>query len=224
MSVARAVVFAKLPIVGQVKMRLADGVGAEKAAELYRLWVPPFIEMLCGIGPLLSTEVCLAVDSSQDRSEALQQARTWLPFAIDFGFQSGEGLGEKLKDSFDRQFEAGWEAVIALGSDSPQLTPSDILANLSLLRDNKMVVGPAEDGGYYAIGLRQRPGNLFDPVRWSCAHTLEDTRKGGEKNGWQVSLGPSSYDIDTMAGLERLLREDVHGKWGALREVLERGG
>jgi rSAM/selenodomain-associated transferase 1 len=218
---SRAVVFVKLPVPGKVKTRLAREIGEEKAASLYRTWTPPFVEMLTQV-PNLSTEVCLAVELGDDASIVLAQARQWLAAPVDWGFQEGEGLAERLRRAFENQFEAGWKSVLVVGSDSPQLSEEALTANLLLLGEGEVVLGPAEDGGYYCIGLQQPPGSLFDQVRWSSVHTLEDTLRAAQAQGWKTCLGPPTYDIDTLADLERLLREAPQGRWEELHRILGR--
>lgn len=218
---SRAVIFVKLPVPGKVKTRLAREIGEEKAALLYRAWTPPFVEMVTQVTNL-SAEVCFAAEPGEDASIALEQAQQWLTAPVDWSFQEGEGLAEKLRRAFENQFEQGWKSVLVVGSDSPQLSEEALTANLLLLAEGEVVLGPAEDGGYYCIGLRQPPGGLFDQVRWSSVHTLEDTLRAAQAKGWRTCLGPPAYDIDTMADLERLLGEAPEGRWEELHRIMGR--
>lgn len=217
----RAVVFARLPRPGLVKTRLAASVGDEKAAALYQSWVPPFVARLTAI-PGLSVEVCLdpAETVPAERGAPINEATEWIPTNVDWGFQEGAGLTERLTNAFDRQFDAGWTSVLAIGSDSPQLEASLIRQLMKLLDTHPVVLGPAEDGGYYAVGLRQPPGSLFEGVRWSSDQTCRDTIRAAEGLGWHCGHGPMSYDIDTLADLERLIAEDREGQWGDLGRIL----
>ncbi|MCA9449923.1 MAG: hypothetical protein KC931_22570, partial [Candidatus Omnitrophica bacterium] len=93
----RLVIFAKLPRIGRVKTRLARSVGDRKALALYRDWVPPFINRLVEELPEASIEVTLAVDAaSEDATASIQEAQRWLPAALDWSIQEGNGLGERL--------------------------------------------------------------------------------------------------------------------------------
>lgn len=218
----RLVVFAKLPIQGRVKTRLAESIGAEKTLRLYREWVPPAIEKLLSLGPSVSIEITLdppAVEGVSD-AEALDQARSWIPLPVDWSLQSGPGLGERLTEAFDRQYASGWTRVFALGTDSPHLTTEDLTANFRLLDRNDLVLGPTEDGGYYAVGLKSPPDGVFAGVRWSSESTLADTEANARRKGWSVGLGPMSFDIDTFEDLDRLMREGAAAEWGTLRRIL----
>lgn len=218
----RLVVFARLPLRGRVKTRLAESIGEEKTLRLYREWVPPALERLLSLGPSVSIEITLAApaDEGVSDADALDQARSWIPLPVDWSFQSGPGLGERLTDAFDRQFNAGWTRVFALGADSPHLTTEDLIANFRLLEGNDLVLGPTEDGGYYAVGLKSRPNGVFAGVRWSSEFTLADTEANARRKGWTVGLGPMSFDIDTLEDLNRLIREGAAAEWGTLRRIL----
>lgn len=220
----RLIVFAKLPIPGEVKTRLAESVGTEKAAALYRAWVPSFLETLVGLGERFSIEVCVARPEGgfPTDDETLARSRIWLPYPVDFSLQEGAGLGERLRIAFGRVFESGWTKVLIFGSDSPQLTTGDMEANLRLLDGHDLSLGPAEDGGYYAIGLSRPPGELFEKVRWSGPHTLADTEEAARAMGWTVAFGPQHYDIDTFEDLNRLIRSDPE-RWTSLQGILNGG-
>jgi hypothetical protein len=220
----RLIVFAKLPIPGEVKTRLGEAVGIERAAAIYRAWVPTFIETLLELGDRVSIEVCVAPPNEvyPTPEEIVERARRWLPYPVDFALQVGVDLREKLRNAFDRSFKAGWAAVLVLGSDSPQLTAEEIRTNLNLLSDHELSLGPAEDGGYYAIGLSRPPGELFEKVRWSGPHTLADTEEAARAMGWTVAFGPQHYDIDTFEDLNRLIRSDPE-RWTSLQGILNGG-
>ena len=217
----RAVVFAKLPEKGRVKTRLGETVGNDSAASLYGAWVPPFLESLCELSPELSVEVCLEgppANGSASKDDHLQEARKWLDFPVEWGLQEGDDLSARLRNAFDRQFDDGWHSAFAISTDSPHLSHADILENVRLLETHEVVLGPTEDGGYYLVGLNQKPGDLFDTVRWSTRDTLEDTRSAAEERGRSVALGPRSYDIDTRADLERFLRENRGERWKTVHQ------
>ncbi|NUN96659.1 MAG: TIGR04282 family arsenosugar biosynthesis glycosyltransferase [Candidatus Omnitrophica bacterium] len=217
---ARAMVFAKLPAVGCVKTRLAREVGELAAARLYEAWVPPFVATLTSMAPAVSVEVCLAVEPGVDHAHAAEQARQWLSTEAEVAFQCGEDLGLRLKHAFDRQFDRGWTQVLAIGSDSPQLSADIVRENLRLFENSDIILGPASDGGYYLLGLSRPPEDMFETVRWSCSTTFEDTLRAAKRKGWRAGIGPESYDIDTLADLERLLGEG-EGDWSFLRRFLE---
>jgi len=218
----RLVVFAKIPQPGGVKTRLAESVGPETACELYRTWVPPFVrELLRGGSASLEVSLAPSTKDMSDEKAILDRAMTWIPGVIDWSFQTGDGLGARLASAFEKQFDRGWKRVLALGSDSPHLSWNDLKRCIDLIESRDLVLGPTEDGGYYAVGMKSRPGDLFNGVRWSSSMTLEDTRSKAESQGWSVGLGPVNYDIDTIDDLNRLIRERAVDCWTQLENLLK---
>lgn len=213
----RLVVFARLPRPGETKTRLAEEWGEAKAAALYAAWVPPLVQRLLG-SSLFSVEIALAPSPAA----RLDEAREWLGIDTELlSFQVGDGLGRRLAHAFDRSFSAGFQKVLIIGSDSPQLTVSDIQVHSILLETHDVVLGPAEDGGYWLVGLRRRPENLFEKVRWSTPDTLADTQQAARAKGWSVGMGPMRLDIDTPRDLIKFLATDLTGEWGYLRAILD---
>lgn len=91
--------------------------------------------------------------------------------------------------------------ALIVGTDIPGLEPGDIAAAIRLLGRHEAVFGPAEDGGYWLVGLARRrsiPRTLFGNVRWSGPHALEDTLAGLPK-AWRVGFLSSRADIDDGA-------------------------
>lgn len=213
-------VFVKPPIPGEVKTRLAREVGPETACRLYRAWVPPLIETLLRIEET-RIEICLAPPREEpDREEVLARARKWLPFPVRWSWQRGEELGERLANAFRTSLETGSKSVFAVGSDSPHLADKHLQENFNLLEEKDLVLGPAEDGGYYTVGMKRDPGDLFQNIPWSTESTLEATRKAARARGWSVGLGPESFDLDTVEDVLRLIEEDPD-RWRFLKEILE---
>ncbi len=220
----RLVVFAKFPQPGRVKTRLAETIGPEKACQLYRAWVPPFIQYLSKHHHKeISIEIALAPPESDSVTEEsmLENARNWIPEKVDWGFQSGTGLGERLTRAFEYQFEHGWTQVFAIGTDSPQIPWPSFLRCFNLLKDCDLVLGPTEDGGYYTVGMKKRPGDLFREIRWSSPLTLKDTRLSAQNLGWTVGIGPLEYDLDTIEDLNRLIEERAVDYWPELKAILK---
>jgi glycosyltransferase A (GT-A) superfamily protein (DUF2064 family) len=98
--------------------------------------------------------------------------------------------------------------VVIIGTDIPDIARAHIAAAFRLLGRHDAVLGPAEDGGYWLVGLRRCPRILrpFGGVRWSSAHALGDTL--GNLRGRSVALLPTLRDVDTAADLERYA-----GRW-----------
>lgn len=201
------VVFARQPVAGQVKSRLAAGIGDEAAAEVYRAFVRDVLNSLAQSGA--RGVVAFTPDVPVARDEFMQLApaewRLW---------PQPEGvLGQRLRACFEQQFRDGVERVVIVGSDAPSLPREIYLEAAERLAGHDVVLGPAFDGGYYLIGLR-RPADalasaaawctLFQGIDWGEPHVLSQTVAGVTAAGLSLALLPPWYDVDTVSDLQFL--------------------
>lgn len=101
-------------------------------------------------------------------------------------------------------------AAVAIGADSPLLTPADLTEAFARLASGNAVLGPCEDGGFYLLGLPSCPPNLLATIPWSSPLTCEATHSRLTSHGMRVSLLGPRFDIDNLADLQRLHRELQH--------------
>jgi len=128
--------------------------------------------------------------------------------------QCGDSLGARERGVFEDLFGLGFSPVVLVGSDLPTLPMSridDAIGRL-LAGHDRVVLGPADDGGYYLMGLSRNPvtaaiPDLFTTIRWSSEWTRDDTVAAAERCGLRVELLDAWYDVDDGAGLARLQRE-----------------
>jgi glycosyltransferase A (GT-A) superfamily protein (DUF2064 family) len=131
----------------------------------------------------------------------------WTELGIPVRLQQGAGLGQRLHHAASTALAEGHRACAIIGSDSPTLPPDHVRKLLAAQSD--VALGPAEDGGFYAIVFRRTALHMFDGVAWSTPETLRQTEASTTRAGLTVSLGPSWFDVDTPEDLERLSRSDV---------------
>ncbi len=117
-------------------------------------------------------------------------------------------LGERMRAALARLVDNGAHSAILVGTDIPLLT----VAHLAAARDRLeaaggVVLGPAEDGGYFLVGMQQVHAALFDGVEWGTSSVLTDTLRLAERAGIEARLIEGCYDIDTMDDLRRLERD-----------------
>lgn len=195
----RLIIFVKAPVIGRCKTRLAKDIGAGRAIAFYRHATKRLTGELAGNK---SWQTILAIDPYTALSASL-----W-PSNIARISQGSGDLGARMGAVF-RQMPPG--PVIIIGSDTPHISRRHIAEAFDRLNRKDAVFGPAADGGYWLIGLnRQKPAaHLFDAVRWSSAHTLEDTIASLPKF-FQVGYLPTLHDVDTGAdyrqGVKQLRR------------------
>ena len=129
--------------------------------------------------------------------------------------QRGDDLGERERSVFSALFAAGFKKVVMVGSDLPTIPVDHVRSAFNELgvRTKRVVLGPAEDGGYYLMALaksgagREDLPDLFSHIRWSTAKTLSDTTAAAARAGLDVRLVPAWYDVDDEDGLARLRQE-----------------
>lgn len=198
-------IICKAPEPGRAKTRLAASIGAQAAAEL----------SACFLGDLAATieSVPNALESrgiavyAPAGGEAL--LRSLLPPSFSFLLQTGRDLGEVLLGATRALLESGYQGVLLVNGDSPTL-PSRLLVQAieGLQRDDdRIVLGPASDGGYYLIGLKRPHARVFAEVRWGTPSVFEETCTRAHEIGLPVVVLPEWYDVDDEETLRALQRE-----------------
>jgi uncharacterized protein len=134
------------------------------------------------------------------------EIRAVTPFQAAFLPQRGSTLGERMREGARDLLTSGFDAVVLIGSDLPTLPPAHIRAALDILmrRGEVLVLGPAEDGGYYLIGLTQSRPEFFEHIPWGTPLVLQRTREAAEALGIPVETMPLWYDVDSAPDLRRV--------------------
>ena len=190
----RLVVFARQPVVGRAKSRLAAGIGAARAAAVYEVLLEHTMWIARESG--VAAQIWFAEEPDAHWAKALG-----LPFET----QEAGDLGRRMACCFDHLFAGGSNKVVLIGSDTAHLEPDHIPAALAALDDHPVVLGPAEDGGYWLVG-QQAPGvDLFSGIPWSQPTTLAATRARLQSLGADWFELESLPDIDTEEDLRRVV-------------------
>jgi glycosyltransferase A (GT-A) superfamily protein (DUF2064 family) len=130
--------------------------------------------------------------------------RSLFPGASGFISQEGESLGIRMRNAFLTLYAEGVERVCAVGCDCPDLCESDITETFALLAGGaQVVIGPAEDGGYYLVGCTREGLPVFSATAWSTPELLDQTMHIVEKHGLRSALLATRSDIDTMEDYRR---------------------
>ena len=190
------VIFAREPVAGRVKTRLAVGVGAEAAAEIYISLLDHTDETSLASG----VEVFLSLAQEPDRE--------WVDgLSLPFEVQGGGDLGERMVVCFRRRFTEGASRTVIIGSDNHRLRQDHIRSAFAALKDNPVVLGPAEDGGYWLVGQREPGVDLFSDIPWSAPNTLEATRSRLQNLGVKWNELETLPDIDTEEDLRKAIND-----------------
>ena len=124
------------------------------------------------------------------------------------------GFGRCLLQAARSLFDRGHDAVCLLNSDSPTLPTSLLSRAARALAEagDRVVLGPADDGGYYLIGMKAPHVHLFEDIDWSTSRVAEQTRQRARALGLSVVELDTWYDVDDAAALTRLCRDSGVGK------------
>jgi glycosyltransferase A (GT-A) superfamily protein (DUF2064 family) len=119
------------------------------------------------------------------------------------------GLGMSLRQASADLLADGYKGVCLINSDSPTLPTSILLetADILLRSEDRLVLGPCSDGGYYLIGLNHRHDEVFEDIAWSTDQVLRQTLERAKDIDLPVILMPEWYDVDDAASLKQLLDE-----------------
>jgi uncharacterized protein len=191
---AQLVVMAKRPKLGLVKTRLAKGIGAVEATRFYRRTGLDLLRRLAP-DPRWQTLLALAPDG------AVHDAGIW-PAGLPRVAQGPGDLGARM-GRLMRDLPPG--PVVIVGSDIPDIGAAHVAQAFRELGAADAVFGPADDGGYWLVGLKRIPRvtEIFDNVRWSGPHALADTRANAARAGLGVAMLGMLSDIDTAEDYAR---------------------
>lgn len=186
------IVFAKNKLFGKVKTRLAKTIGEESAYEVY--------EALYHITEQESCAVSTA-DVEVHYSHFID-AETWVDCRK--FVQVGESLGERMKHAFTEGFKQGYQTIIGIGADLPEIQHELIEEAFRKLESSDFTFGPAEDGGYYLVGMSNASGRyIFDDKPWSTKELLKITKAEIVSKKQSITFLETLNDIDTVEDLEK---------------------
>jgi rSAM/selenodomain-associated transferase 1 len=186
------ILFAKAPIAGRVKTRLQPEVSPAQAAALHEAFVRDMLASLLEMADRFDIE--LHTDTCTDAFSDVKVARR---------LQIEGDLGRRMRHAIEAGLGEGRPQVMIVGSDAPNL-PIGYLARL-LASPAAVALGPAEDGGYYAISCRAVAAGMFARVEWSSPDALRQTVEACQACGLTTELGEPWSDIDTARDLARLI-------------------
>jgi hypothetical protein len=196
-------VMAKAPRAGHVKTRLVPPLTQEEATELYRCLL---LDKILQVGTLSGVDPYLAYTPP----EAQAQMASLAPQGFTLIPQVGSDLGDRLHHLSEILLGRGHPGVIIIDSDTPTLPSTYLLDALDRIQNEStdLVLGPAEDGGYYLIGLKRPCRSLFDSIPWSGPSVLSETLRRASAQRLEVATLPTWFDVDTASDLLRL-RNDL---------------
>lgn len=185
-------IFARNPVLGKVKTRLAKSIGDQNALEIYQHLLKHTVSVTQG----------LQVDKRVCYSERLIENDGWPNTFFQKRVQNGNDLGQRMQHAFQTAFEEGYQKVVIIGTDLLELKQTHIEEAFRKLDTSDFVFGPAEDGGYYLMGMCNFNPQLFVYKKWGTKTVLEDSLKDliGKKVGFLETLN----DIDVVEDITEI--------------------
>ena len=199
----------KAPQPGAAKTRLAKAIGTVAASELCACFLRDVAAAIQAVPESLGRRG-YAVYAPAGAEQVLGEL-----FPEEFGLllQAGRDLGEALFGATRDLLLARHDCVLLVNGDSPTLPTHFLVQAIEALRDSgdRMVLGPASDGGYYLIGLKRPHKELFAQIEWGTQTVFDRTRDRAAEIGLATTLLPEWYDIDDFDTLG-WLRDELTGK------------
>lgn len=158
-------IFTRNPKLGKVKTRLAKTIGDEAALDVYK-------HLLNHTKQVTKNLSC---DKAVYYSVKVRENDIWDATTYQKHLQNGNDLGIRMLNAFQQAFSTGYEKVVIIGSDLPDLTSEHINEAFEKLNSNDVVMGPAEDGGYYLLGMKKLHANIFQNKNWGTSTVRKDT-------------------------------------------------
>jgi rSAM/selenodomain-associated transferase 1 len=180
-------VFVKNPELGKAKTRLAKTVGDRKALDIYL--------------QLLRYTKSTLDKTSQDKQVHYSSFVDSTDFWEEGNYHKSKqhedtDLGKKMAYAFQQNFKSGYQKVVIIGSDCPEISKEVITKAFKELDTNDVVFGPAEDGGYYLLGMNKMIPELFDNKTWSSDSVIADSIKDCKAQNLSYSLLATFSDVD----------------------------
>jgi rSAM/selenodomain-associated transferase 1 len=207
-------VMTKAPQAGRVKTRLIPPLTPEEAAELNKCF-------LRDTAAAISIACCRRPAGDEGKTARSSAIAVYTPVGAesvytdvlpaDFSLlpQRGDNFGERLYFAVEDLFKCGFASVCLIDSDSPTVSAEHFAKAVEILgaTEDRAVLGPSDDGGYYLIGVKKPHRHLFEQIDWSTERVLNQTIQRATEMRLEVQLLPTGYDIDDGASLHRLRNE-----------------
>jgi len=192
------IIYARKPEAGKSKTRLGAGIGYEQAAGVYARILFTYLGDLLRSGALKDVQFTLSV-ADEESVEFFKAAYPEFRVAK----QCPGELGERMKASFDDVFSLGADAAVLTGSDIPMLDATWIVKAFERLQQTEVVFGPADDGGYFLVGMQVPGWDIFQDIPWSTVEVMHQTQARAAALGLKSELLPGTFDLDTVAEYDR---------------------
>lgn len=179
-------IFVRNPELGKVKKRLAASIGKKEALEIYNMLLKKTAKITRD----------LPCSKTVYYSERVEKDDIWNNAIYNKKVQIGKDLGSRMENAFRDEFNKGYQNIIIIGSDLYDLTPQELEKAFMLMEKNDFVIGPAEDGGYYLLGMKSLHPTIFKNKKWGTSSVFHDTME--ELKNKKIEILNFHNDIDVL--------------------------
>ncbi|MGA7937789.1 MAG: TIGR04282 family arsenosugar biosynthesis glycosyltransferase [Kovacikia sp.] len=208
------IIFTRYPEPGKAKTRLIPALGPRGAAELHRQMAEYTLAQVRQFRAMRSLSVEVRFVGGD-----LTQMEGWLGSDLAYKPQGAGDLGDRMFHACQSAWNDGYHSMVILGTDCPELDAALLQKAFQELQQQDLVVGPATDGGYYLIGLRQPVPELFQGITWSTSTVFQQTLEIAAALGLTIACLPTLSDVDQPEDLKIWQRRMGSGARG-----VEHGG
>ncbi len=194
------IIFTRYPEAGRSKTRLVPVLGADGAARLHQKMAENTVEQARCLQQIVAVDIEVWFVGGD-----LDLMTAWLGEDLVFQQQPIGDLGDRMCAAMKSAFSKGYQAVVIVGTDCPDLDATLLADSFQALQHHQLVIGPAIDGGYYLIGLQALIPELFAGINWSTATVLPETLAIADRLGLKPLLLPCLTDIDVPQDLDYLV-------------------
>lgn len=189
------IIFAKAPLLGQVKTRLMSSLTEKERLNLYESLLKGTLRKLTGIEDV-DTFICYWPPDANDY---------FAQFSLESFPQSDGDIGIKMFNALKKVFDSSYKKAVLVGVDIPDISSKTASKAFEILNKKDLVFGPARDGGYYLVGMKWPMREIFEGIEWSTKETLKQSVKKASAQGYSVDFTETLLDIDTPDDLKTYL-------------------
>ncbi|MBY0519687.1 MAG: TIGR04282 family arsenosugar biosynthesis glycosyltransferase [Sphingomonas sp.] len=193
--------FTRYPTPGGVKSRLAEEIGAARAADAHDVMARFCLAAADGAAAVMGASVRVLITGA-----TLEDGAAWLGNHRTLVDQGGGGLGDRVHRALVASFKQGARRIVVMGADCPALTPALIAQGFALLDACDVALGPAVDGGFYLLGLAADASHhlpsLMADLPWGTDAARAALERNAADSGARIGMLPLHRDIDTLADID----------------------
>lgn len=196
-------IMTKAPRAGRVKTRLTPPLSPNESAKLNICFLRDIAAAIAQAGASAQGIGCYTPVGEEE------VYRDIFPPAFQLIAQREGDFGERLSGAVEDLLSVGFAAVCLINSDSPTVPAAAFAEAVEILLqpNEKVVLGPSDDGGYYLIGMKQLHRHLFEKIDWSTERVLAQTEQRATEAGLTIHRLPAGFDVDDEATFRRLQSE-----------------